>query len=316
MSIKISSFLGKMGFEMRRRLPVASSNLYLRIQSLIRNSESTRYMNNAYKAAQSGNLLPLYVAIETINRCNGKCSFCPANVNSETRPFMKMSDETFNKILDEIEGWGDWDGVFSLYVNNEPFIDKRMCDMLHQARIRLPKASMLLFSNGSLLTPEIMDSISKDVDMMFINNYSKTYDLNPNIEKIYHYVKENEERFQNIKIVIQKRYVNEYLTNRAGNAPNKKKALDKITLPCLMPFTDMTIYPNGQVGLCCSDVLETINMGNISDKTLKEIYNSSGFNSLREKMLVSRTEIPICSNCDFIDSGIRLDMMKRNNKRW
>ncbi|MDD3368829.1 MAG: SPASM domain-containing protein [Lachnospiraceae bacterium] len=312
MPIKISSFMGPLGFTLRKRLPKLSSSAYLLSQSILRKNESAKYIDRMLVKEEKGQIYPLYIAIETINRCNGECAFCPANIHSETRPFAKMTDELFDKILDEVASWGDWKGVFSLYVNNEPFIDVRMKEMLKKSREKLPHAQMLVFSNGSLLTPEIMDVIAENVDVMYINNYSLEYKLNDNIAKIYEYVKQNESKFEKVKIVIQKRYQQEVLTSRAGNSPNKKEAVKGIKEPCLIPYTDLTIYPNGQVGLCCSDVLETQDFGNCNEKSLLEIFNCKELQDIRKKMAKDRSSIPICAKCDFIDSGIRLNMMKGN----
>lgn len=311
MPIQVRSFMGKLGFTLRKYLPHASSTLYIRLQSLRRDGASEHFIQEALQRSEEDRLYPVYIAVETVNRCNGTCPFCPANIHSEVRPYQKMPDELFEKILDEIAGWDRWDGVFSLYVNNEPFIDNRMVEMLQKARRRLPDAKMLVFTNGSLLTLEKLDAIADDVDLLIINNYSAKYRLNDPIQKIYDYVKKEKDRFKNIKIVIQKRYANEYLTNRAGTAPNKKRAIKGIDRPCLIPYTDLTIYPNGQVGLCCSDVLETIDLGNIQNDKILSIYHGEAWKEIRRKMQKGRKGIEICSNCDFIDSGIRLKMIDK-----
>lgn len=311
MSIQVKSFMGKLGFALRKYFPRISSNLYIRWQSLQRNDASMQFIEKALQESEENKLYPTYIAIETVNRCNGTCPFCPANIHSETRPYQKMSDELFEKILDEVASWDKWDGVFSLYVNNEPFIDVRMVKMLQEARRKLPYAKMLVFTNGSLLTPEKLEAIADSVDVLIINNYATKYQLNEPVQKIFDYVKVNQHRFKNVKIVIQKRYANEYLTNRAGVAPNKKQAIKGINLPCLIPYTDLTIYPNGQVGLCCSDVLETMNFGNIQNDKILDVYHCETWKEIRRKMKKGRKDIGICSNCDFIDSGIRLDMINR-----
>ena len=113
-----------------------------------------------------------------------------------------------------------------------------------------------------------------------------------------------------MKIVIQKRYQKEVLTNRAGNSPNKGAASFAVSEPCLVPYTDLTIYPSGQVGLCCSDVLETQNFGSCAEDSLLAIYNGPAFRAVRKEMARGRFGLPFCKNCDFIDSGIRLHMMK------
>ena len=48
--------------------------------------------------------LPLFdhVEIETINRCNGVCAFCPVNINNDSRVFSIMQEELFEKIIDEL----------------------------------------------------------------------------------------------------------------------------------------------------------------------------------------------------------------------
>lgn len=118
MSIKVKSFMGIIGFEMRKIMPKVSSDLYLALQSRLRKKENMKFskMRN-----QQESIYPVYIAIETINRCNGSYAFCPVNHKQESRPFAKMSQELFDKIINEVASWDNWNGVFSLYVNNEPF---------------------------------------------------------------------------------------------------------------------------------------------------------------------------------------------------
>lgn len=67
------------------------------------------------------------IEIETVNRCNGKCSFCPVNANEPQRPYAKMTDELFKKIIGELKEM-DFTDMISLFSNNEPFIDERIED--------------------------------------------------------------------------------------------------------------------------------------------------------------------------------------------
>lgn len=311
MSIRITSYMGPVGFYLRKLMPRMTSTIYIKLQSKQRNTESIEFMRRIIEQSKRGDVYPTYVAIETINRCNGTCPFCPANRNDESRPFAKMQDDVFDSIVNELSSWKGWGGVLSLYVNNEPFMDTSMCDKLIKVRKALPKARMLVFTNGSLLDENKLIVISKTVDELIINNYNTKYCLTEENKRTYEYIRRNPEKFRGIKVLIQKRYANEYLTNRAGVAPNKKEAVKGVDLPCLMPFTDLTIYPSGQVGLCCSDVLETMNLGNIKENSLLSIFNNEHFRRIREQMVLGRKNIPICVNCDFIDSGIRLDMINK-----
>ena len=91
------------------------------------------------------------IEVETVNRCNGICPFCPVNVNEPQRPYAKMSDELFKKIINELHDM-DYNGTLSLYSNNEPFIDERIIDFYKYARKMIPNARLSIFTNGSLLT--------------------------------------------------------------------------------------------------------------------------------------------------------------------
>ena len=42
------------------------------------------------------------VEIETLNRCNGSCAFCPVNAHQPQRPYAKMETELFEKIIKEL----------------------------------------------------------------------------------------------------------------------------------------------------------------------------------------------------------------------
>ena len=48
---------------------------------------------------------PLFnnIEIETVNRCNGTCSFCPVNKNQDPREYKKMPEELFKKIIKELK---------------------------------------------------------------------------------------------------------------------------------------------------------------------------------------------------------------------
>ena len=76
MSIRISSFLGKFGFEARRIAPNLASSAYLKLQFMTRGTIQDQYIK--WFMEQDETPMPQVVNIETINRCNSTCSFCTA----------------------------------------------------------------------------------------------------------------------------------------------------------------------------------------------------------------------------------------------
>lgn len=306
MAVKCTTFGGRIGWILRKHFSCLTSKAYLDAQYIIRRRLYKKYMR--YFNEQKEVPKPCLISIETINRCNGTCDFCPANRNLDKRPFQKMSERLFQKIIRELKDI-DYDGYLNLYVNNEPLIDSRIEVWYAYAKEQLPNAKMLLYTNGLLMSKERFDKIVPYVDKMIINDYSEKLKLHENISLLYSYIKSKPE-YRKRDIKIQIRYIHEILTNRAGNAPNKKKK-KKIHWGCIMPFTDMTIFPNGVVGLCCSDVLEKTNYGNIKDTDLWTIWKSSEYQSLRKVIGEDRENYEFCKGCDFFDAGIRNMFIKK-----
>jgi radical SAM protein with 4Fe4S-binding SPASM domain len=48
---------------------------------------------------------------------------------------------------------------------------------------------------------------------------------------------------------------------------------------------------------CCFDKDATHQLGNLQEKTLREIWQSEAYQNFRQKLLISRKEIDICQNC-------------------
>jgi molybdenum cofactor biosynthesis enzyme MoaA len=100
---------------------------------------------------------PRMVAIETTNRCNAHCTFCPNNALSRTRE--NMSDDLFEHIVDGCR-------EFPLHaieplLNGEPFMDRKILERLERIRSRLPRTRLRLYTNGYLLTRERIDALAE-----------------------------------------------------------------------------------------------------------------------------------------------------------
>jgi len=299
MSLSVVSFGGRLGFYLQGLFPVFAGKTYYKLQTLLRKRKISQYINRCMSFPP-----PIIMNIETINRCNGKCSFCPANIKDETRPFKLMDDKLFEKILSELEAI-NYSGVLSLFVNNEPFLDKRMPDMLKEARKRLPDAEILIQTNGTMLTAEKLNAIANSVDFLLINNYSNSYELTESSKMIYEYIKNNPEVFKNTNVTIDRRYVNAILSNRAGASPNHAETKKVIHDPCILPLTDFTIFSNGVVGICCNDAREKTNYGNLNNQSILDLLRDEKVVELKKAVTQDRSNYSFCKYCDFIDSGAR-----------
>ena len=130
------------------------------------------------------------------------------------------------------------------------------------------------------------------------------------MQDVYDYIKSHPEEFKDLDVQIQIRYIKEVLTNRAGSSPNKQATEKVITEPCLLPFTDIWITPNGKVGLCCCDNFEVTDFGDLNTTPLKDIWNSEKMKEMRVQIANGRQNYPFCKHCDFIDAGFRMEVVK------
>lgn len=307
MSVVIKNYGGLVGWYLKKLFPNACSEAYLRMNFLLRRGKTKRFINNFMNSEFVPQ--PQMVLIETINRCNSTCAFCPANKNDDIRPFVKMSDDDFKKIISDLKDWG-FKGMVSLYVNNEPLLDNRIIWMHQYVKDELPDCKIKLFTNGTLLKTDIFKKLIKNVDYFVINNYSDNTHLHSNVREIVNLAKK---KYDDKTIIIRKRYIKDVLTNRMGEAPNKGTH-GIVKEPCLMPFTDVVIFSNGNYGLCCNDAQEKTKLGNIRDYSVKEIWedNTCGYGAIRNRIYQGRDKYEMCCKCDFIDTGLRIENVKRN----
>jgi radical SAM protein with 4Fe4S-binding SPASM domain len=243
-----------------------------------------------------------YVEIETLNRCNGTCSFCGVNRNDDPRPLAKMSDETFRKIIDNLVKL-NFCGMVSYYSNNEPLMDNRIIDFIKYGVSMLPNVAHNISTNGILLNNKIFQAlIDSRLNYLTIDNYNNHYVLNSNIQKIYdEYKTKSFSLFCRIAV----RTNNQPLSNRGGTAPNKQILKNCLNAPCYYPFHQLIIRADGGVSLCCNDALGQITLGNVEKQTLEDIWFSEKHFNILKLISDSRDNIKICSECDIIKSKNR-----------
>ena len=242
------------------------------------------------------------ISIETINRCNGVCPFCPVNAQQVQRPYSKMSKVLFEKLISELVEI-KYAGMLRLFCNNEPFLDERIIDFSRHAKERLPGAVIEIITNGTVLSLENFKSILPYVDIMIINNYNDKKELNASIGILYEYCCNNPETLKKVEFAM--RLQNEVLSNRGGQAPNNKTPR-RVKTKCILPFREIVVRPDGKISLCCNDALGRYSLGDANEHSLHEIWHSESFEIIRNEMKTNgRKYLLLCQNCDWIINDLR-----------
>lgn len=236
-----------------------------------------------------------HVEIETINRCNGTCDFCPVSAGNDIRKKHVMDEKLFYKIVDQLAEL-NYSGRFATFSNNEPFLDKRIIEFNKYAREKLPKARIHMFTNGTLLTLDKFIEIVKYLDELIIDNYEQDLKLIPNAQIIKEYCEEHKELKKKVTIVMRKPH--EILTSRGGDAPNRTHNASYPDIKCALPFKQLIIRPDGKVSLCCNDPYGKCTLGDLNYESVLEVWNGKAFDNIRKKLSQGRGNFEHCKYCD------------------
>ena len=272
-------------------------------QEYIENGEKSFLIEAVNKKVESlldKKLMFTSVEIETINRCNGVCDFCPVSVKNDTREHKLMSDALFESIIDQLADM-NYAGKLALFCNNEPFLDEKIIDRHCYARKKVPKARMHLFTNGTLLTIEKFKEIVQYLDELIIDNYQQDLKLIKPCAAIAEYCENYPELKKKVTIVLRKPH--EILSNRGGYAPNRKETATYPKDSCVLPFKNLIIRPDGKISLCCSDPLGKNTLGDLTKESLVEAWYGDRFQEVRRAIAKGRENWKYCSNCDYFGLG-------------
>lgn len=101
---------------------------------------------------------PLRLLIDPSDICNFRCEFC---FQSKTKyPGIKMSMETFNRIIEQLKDFKEPINVIHLYGLGEPLVNSDIPDFVRIIKSTGVAREIAITTNGSLLTKEMADRLA------------------------------------------------------------------------------------------------------------------------------------------------------------
>ena len=251
---------------------------------------------------------PKTVQIQTLTGCNAACVFCPYPDSYDKVPKGKMTDELFEKIVDEIADYGVTRRI-SPYLMNEPFLDKTILEKSRYLKRKIPRSKLVITSNAGVLSREIVDDLVRDnpFNTIYISMQGlqkEAYEDSMRGSLVFEKTKENVEylidqkkHMEGLNIVVTMiktslidaesavRYWKSLgvdskytpLENRGGNISNfdgLNVAEKRIFKDCSRLFKQACIMFNGDMVLCCTDYYKTMVLGNVTESSIYEVWNS------------------------------------------
>lgn len=210
------------------------------------------------------------VEMETHSYCNRRCSYCPNVIGDRIGANLRMAPAIWEKIIGGLEEI-NYAEYLVLNYYNEPLADRDILDRIREARRRLPKARIMIYSNGDYLDRNYIDELADaGLDYLHISihlkrgeQYSDLYVVNRineisvrmGISARITTLRSKEFAIAvapHQKMEIEVRGINfqTHGTDRGGLIDDIHTA-SKRSAPCSFPFQHFVVSYNGLVAPCC-----------------------------------------------------------------
>jgi len=269
---------------------------------------------------------PTMIQLESSTVCDGKCVFCH-------RPQMNRKGGTmarwvFEKILEEAVKIGITEIV--IFLCGEPFLFPDIFVWLQ--RLREEKRTTAIFTNGANLSKDKADILATYSDVvhtvifslcgMNSETHNQMMGLDHDIVKsnVEYFVSKKPPEMKAVAHIPRMSLTHQWIDDWADYW---RPLLDSVGATPMMNYAGLlhdelelaeneehsryycgrldhaTIHWNGDMVLCCWDIEATTVLGNVKNKTIKEIFNSTRARHFRYLHRHEQFDcVPLCIDCN------------------
>jgi len=288
-----------------------------------------------YLKFDAGNF-PKKVQIETTNACNARCLMCPLKIMQRSVGYMEMG--LFKKIIDEISHqklrrlilhiMGEpllHPQIFEMvkyikqknpkqeveFSTNASLLDTKMSEKVIESGLDIINLSV------DASTKEVYEKVRINLDYdttminirRFLELLEKSEGKKPLAKIQLIKLPENQNEWENFRkeweeFAKNRSYINLYIKEMGDWAGYLKKERSRgknfyIKACCDAPFDSLDIFWNGDCSFCCLDYDGKLLVGNVKNKSIKEIWKGNKINAYRDKFIKNKySNIPLCSMCE------------------
>ena len=295
-------------------------------------SLKTVHIQDAYGIRPEAREFPMMCVLSFVYVCNARCPNCPytnSGIRSDYQDRPLMNEDTFKIIADQCGEYGAWIRISG---GGEPMLHPKAVELMEYAK--KVGAKVGLITNGSRFTEESsrrlltaqIDMIEFSVDAADPQTYERVrrgLDWEILLKNIKRMAKLRNKLKSKTKIIasgvnqvdvdieavakfwepmvdnFQKRkYLTWGINDPSKSADPTAYLAPEEEIPCPFIFERLNIDSRGKVMVCGFDIAARTDMGNIHEKSIKEIWHGEGFEYYRERHLSRRgNEIDLCKNC-------------------
>ena len=256
------------------------------------------------------------VQVETTNRCNSQCIFCPHHLVKKEGT---MDEELYRKIVDESALIPNLQTFFPIGFG-EPLLDPNIIDRVHYACFKLKSTTVVkLFTNGILLSQDIIRELPS------VRNFELSISINgarsdtrwrlmghsdsDHCLEMWQYAREKDihvdatmVKDDSVSIEEMEQFILQggtitRLSNWAGQSWDCS-VRDKSLGTCSRATSFAYIMWTGQMSLCCFDPVGVYDFGNVRDSTIMELWESPERQEIAFRVQhQDRKGLKLCEKC-------------------
>ena len=267
-------------------------------------------------ASRKHSFVTLYV--DLTNKCNLVCPWCPnAHPRFRNQKKLYFSNNHWTLLLDQLADM-NYSGRFTPYTIADGLVVPDLEEKVSQFREACPRSQIIMDTNGYRLTPErLVDLVVRGVNHFTINVYDPAR-FDHFTEVMSRAVKILEKEGVNFvwkdqtmmkagttQVTLNVRHrlpePGVWWNNKAGWISQSLPGIPRHELPrpmsCVRPFRNFMFDVYGDVRLCGNDWGTEINLGNIEDAPLEELFNCKQRAAYQLALLARDRDIPLCDMC-------------------
>ncbi|MCB2189680.1 MAG: SPASM domain-containing protein [Deltaproteobacteria bacterium] len=299
---------------------------------------------------------PTSLTIDIHSHCNARCKICPYPTLKDTLPMGFMEEALFHRLIDEFAELKRQQHIRGhvIFCNmGELFLDPQVLDKIAYVRDR--GLELIIQTNAALMTPDKTDAL---VEMGYASpTYISFHGITPEVyrnimglpyEKALSHTRYAIEKLPDVKIrsfsyqyplgearkVLRfwqsvKPGLNVKLhvpNSRTGLLPHLARTPLKYPGPWLagckkgLPLRDMVVAFNGQAVLCCEDMGRHGVLGDVSQSSLVDVWNSQRAHKIMDYLYGGgwgeRDSKFLCRRCEFGLSTQFRRLVKNVDHNW
>lgn len=234
------------------------------------------------------------VEINVMDACNRTCSFCPHADPKiyPNRPKWRMSLKTSREIARQL-GTLEYEGRISFSGYGEPLMVRNVYEHIKTYRQFLPDNMIEMNTNGDVLN---IDRIQKLFEAGLTAIYVNLYDGSEQVETFTRMFEEAGVEAYHLRLHFDEKDDWGLVVNNRSGLVNP--TAEPMVHRCHYPFYKMFIDWNGSVLFCANDWGRNIIVGNVLEKSIKDIWLSEEMKEIRLRLAVGDRSHHPCSICD------------------